>query len=182
MMLDKGLVQIYTGDGKGKTTAAVGLAVRAAGHNAKVLFYQFLKPSTLNVGEYRFIQAARTDRIVWRTIELPWDMFASKRDPHVVAQIKKAIHSALKEVQTAAHEHYYDVIVLDEIVYCLKEHLADVEDVKAIVRNRDPRVELVLTGRGANAELIEMADLVTEMRSIKHPFENGTFARAGIEY
>lgn len=181
-MLEKGLVQIYTGKGKGKTTAAFGLALRAAGHGAKVLIYQFLKPASLAVGERSFIQAGTIKGVTLRTLDEPWDMFESMGDQQAIERVRKAITAALKEIQTAAHEKYYDVIVLDEIVFCLSQRLASMQDVRTLIENRDPHVELVLTGRGATKELIDLADLVTEMTPIKHPFANGTQARKGIEY
>jgi cob(I)alamin adenosyltransferase len=81
-----------------------------------------------------------------------------------------------------AQKHFYDVLILDEIVFCLSRDLAQLEDVKRLIERRDPAVEIVLTGRGATAELIELADLVTEMKKIKHPFDQGVGARRGIDY
>lgn len=181
-MLDKGLVQVYTGQGKGKTTAALGLALRAAGHGANVLIYQFLKPAELALGERSFLQAGVIEGITLRALDEPWDMFESMGDKEAIHRIQKAIAEAMKELQTAAHEKYFDVIVLDEIVFCLQHGLASIDDIRRLIENRDPQVELVLTGRGATQELIDMADLVTEMRPLKHPFRNGTAARKGIEY
>lgn len=179
-MFEKGLVQIYTGSGKGKTTAAFGLALRAAGHGARVLIYQFLKPAELDLGE----RAAFThiDNVTVKAIDKPWDMQRYLEDKSEAAQMRGHIAEALREVETAAHEKYYDVIVLDEIVFCVGEGLADKAQVRRLIENRHPGVEIVLTGRGASEELIELADLVTEMRMVKHPFEKGQAARRGIEY
>lgn len=180
-MLAKGLVQLYTGDGKGKTTAAFGQALRAAGHGANVLIYQFLKPDNLDLGERGFINT-HGEGITIRCLEEPWDMFKSMQDETQMARVRTAIHQAMRELQTAAHERYYDMIVMDEIVFCLNHNLAAMDDIKQLVKNRDGRVELILTGRGASHELIDMADLVTEMRLIKHPYGKGIAARKGIEY
>lgn len=180
-MLEKGLVQIYTGTGKGKTTAALGLAIRAAGHGAKVLIYQFLKPDTLKLGERNLINTS-CEGIVVKGLDEPWDMFKSMHDESQMKRVCDVIHKVMQELETAAHEKYYDLIVLDEIVFCLNQELAQFDDVERLIKHRDPHVELVLTGRGAPKELIEMADLVTEMRCIKHPYDNGTQARKGIEY
>lgn len=180
-MLEKGLVQIYTGNGKGKTTAAFGLAMRAAGHGAKVLIYQFLKPADLELGE-RGIMNTHFEGVTIHCLDEPWDMFRSMHDEEQLSRVRGAIHRAMQELETAAHEKYYDVIVLDEIVFCLNQNLASMDDVRELIQNRDAKVELVMTGRGASQELIDMADLVTEMVPIKHPFDDGTTARKGIEY
>jgi cob(I)alamin adenosyltransferase len=180
-MLEKGLVQVYTGDGKGKTTAAFGLALRAAGQGNKVLVYQFLKPGSLATGERTAVQSLG-DRIRVEALACEWNMAASPRDPQAIAQAQAAIRNALLKIAEDAHRRTFDVIVLDEIVYCLSQGLARLEDVKHLIDERDPAVEIVLTGRGATPELIELADLVTEMREIKHPFDKGVSARRGIEY
>ena len=180
-MLEKGLVQIYTGDGKGKTTAAFGLALRAAGHGAKVLIYQFLKPDTLELGE-RDLLNTHCEGVVIKWLDEPWDMFKSMQDENQIQRVRDAIHNVIQELETAAHEKYYDLIILDEIVFCLNQGLASMDDIRRLIANRDSRVEIVLTGRGVSQELIDLADLVTEMRLIKHPYDKGTPARKGIEY
>jgi cob(I)alamin adenosyltransferase len=180
-MLDKGLVQIYTGQGKGKTTAALGLALRAAGHGARVLIYQFLKPADLELGERELI-LSRLEGITLRYLDEPWDMFSSMHDAEQLARVRRSVHEALLDLETAAHDRLYDLIVLDEIVFCLDQGLASMEDIRRLTEVRDPKVELVLTGRGASQELIDLADLVTDMRLIKHPYDNGVAARKGIEY
>lgn len=180
-MLERGLVQIYTGQGKGKTTAAFGLALRAAGHGARVLIYQFLKPADLQLGERQLIKS-HLEGITLRCLDEPWDMFEAMRDQNQLQRVRKAVHDALLDMEAAAHEKYYDLIVLDEIIFCLSQDLASLDDVRRLIEIRDTRVELVLTGRGASQELIDLADLVTEMRPIKHPYEKGISARKGIEY
>ncbi len=179
-MIEKGLVQVYTGDGKGKTTAALGLALRTAGQGGKVLIYQFLKPSALELGERGGLR--NIGSITLLALDEPWDMFESMGDRQAIERVKGAIHKAMKMLTTAAHEKYYDLIILDEIVFCLSKGLAILEDVKELIAHRDQHVELVLTGRGAGQDLIDLADLVTEMRSIKHPYDKGIGARRGIEY
>jgi cob(I)alamin adenosyltransferase len=180
-MLEKGLVQIYTGDGKGKTTAAFGLALRAAGQGNKVLIYQFLKPSSLDIGE-RFALQLGAVRIRVESLDEPWDMSQSLKDEEAVSRMKKAISEALERIAQTAEKRFYDVLILDEIVFCLSKGLARLEDVKNIIDRRDPAVEIVLTGRGATDELMALADLVTEMKNVKHPFDRGTSARRGIEF
>ena len=180
-MLEKGLVQIYTGDGKGKTTAAFGSALRAVGQGNKVLIYQFLKPASLDIGERFAIQLGAV-RIRIETLDVPWDMSGSLEDEKVVNKMQAAISDALQRITQTAEKRSYDVLILDEIVFCLSEGLAKLEDVKDLIDKRDSAVEIILTGRGATAELIELADLVTEMKNIKHPFDKGLPARRGIEY
>ncbi len=180
-MLEKGLVQIYTGDGKGKTTAAFGLALRAAGQGNKVLIYQFLKPPSIDIGE-RFALQLGAVRIRTETLDVPWNMSESFEDEKAVAGMQTAISEAIERIAQTAEKRFYDVLILDEIVYCLSKGLAKLEDVKSLIDRKDPSVEIVLTGRGATKELIEMADLVTEMKNIKHPFDKGLSARRGIEF
>ena len=180
-MLEKGLVQIYTGDGKGKTTAAFGLALRAAGQGNKVLIYQFLKPASHDIGERFAIQSGAVGIRV-ETLNMPWDMSKSLEDEKAVTKIQAEISDALKRLAQTAEKRKYDMLILDEIVFCLSEDLAKLEDVKNLIGKRDSAVEIILTGRGATAELIELADLVTEMKNIKHPFDKGIPARKGIEY
>jgi len=180
-MLEKGLVQIYTGDGKGKTTAAFGLALRAAGQGNKVLIYQFLKPPSLDIGE-RFALQLGAVRIRVEALDTPWDMSQSFDDEKAVAKTQAAITNTLERIAETGEKRFYDVLILDEIVFCLSKGLAKLDDIKNVIDKRDPAVEIILTGRGATKELIELADLVTEMKNIKHPFDNGLGARRGIEF
>jgi len=180
-MLEKGLVQIYTGDGKGKTTAAFGLALRAAGQGHKVLIYQFLKPASLDIGE-RFALQLGAVRIRVESLDVPWDMSQSLKDEKAVSQMQTAISEVLERIAATGEKRFYDVLILDEIVFCLSKGLAKLEDIKKIIDKRDSAVEIVLTGRGATKELIALADLVTEMKNVKHPFDKGISARRGIEF
>jgi len=197
-MLEKGLVQIYTGDGKGKTTAAFGLALRAAGQGNKILIYQFLKPPSLDIGERRTLSSLPSIKV--ESLDIQWDMAKrspvsgrsprrgspkgakSPKDPKAIEAAQTAIHEALDRLTETAAKRFYDVLILDEIVYCLSKGLAKLEDIKKLIEKRDSHVEIVLTGRGATKELIAMANLVTEMKNIKHPFDKGTIARRGIEF
>jgi len=180
-MLEKGLVQIYTGAGKGKTTAAFGLALRAAGQGHKVLIYQFLKPPSLDIGE-RFALQLGAARIRVEALDLPWDMSQSFDDDKQVAHARAAIRQVLERIAETAEKRFYDVIILDEIVFCLSKGLAGFEDIKNIIDKRDSAVEIVMTGRDADPKLIELADLVTEMKKVKHPLDKGIPARRGIEF
>jgi cob(I)alamin adenosyltransferase len=179
-MLEKGLVQIYTGDGKGKTTAALGLALRAAGQGNKILVYQFLKPPCLNTGERAALSLLPAIKI--ESLDIQWDMAKSPKDPKAISTAQTAIHETLERLSKAAANREFDILILDEIVYCVSKGLAKLEDIENLIAKRDKHVEIILTGRGATPELIALADLVTEMKSIKHPFDKGTAARQGIEF
>jgi cob(I)alamin adenosyltransferase len=180
-MLEKGLVQVYTGDGKGKSTAALGLALRAAGRGNKVLVYQFLKPPALELGE-RFALERGPVRIRIEALDTPWDLSTSLSSEQDRTRIRSAVKEAMARLTETAQKGFYDVLVLDEIVFCLAQGLAAFEDIVSLIDHRDPRVEIVLTGRGATPELIALADLVTEMKKVKHPFDKGMRARPGIDY
>ncbi|MHC4123700.1 MAG: cob(I)yrinic acid a,c-diamide adenosyltransferase [Planctomycetota bacterium] len=179
-MVEKGLIQIYTGDGKGKTTAAFGLALRTAGQGKKVLIYQFLKPAELDTGERKAVKGI--DNITVESFDGEWDMCEPVRNENVLAKTRPVIATALERIAELAEKKAYDCIILDEIVFCLSKNLAKLGDIRKIIERKNPAVELVLTGAGAGRELIEMADLVTEMKKIKHPFDKGVNARKGIEY
>jgi cob(I)alamin adenosyltransferase len=180
-MLEKGLVQIYTGDGKGKTTAAFGLALRAAGQGNKVLIFQFLKPPSLDIGE-RFALQLGAVRIRVETLDVPWDMSKSLKDKETTTKMQSEISKVLERIAETAEKNFYDVLILDEIIYCLSKNLAKFEDIRRIIDKRAAGVEIVMTGKDAPKELVELADLVTEMKNIKHPFDKGQPARRGIEF
>ena len=169
-----GLVEVYTGDGKGKTTAALGLALRAAGHGLHTYFGQFLKGRP--TGE---LKAARMLE-PYLTIEQFGEagFVASKGDAHQAALVRKG----LQRVHHILASGEYDIIVLEEINVALDLELVSLEEVLALLEERPSEVELVLTGRGAPQELISRADLVTEMVAVKHPYGLGVKARPGIEF
>lgn len=180
-MAEKGLVQIYTGRGKGKTTAALGLALRGAGWGKKVVIYQFLKPPALKLGERKAIAKTKLPvKIV--PVDIEWDMRKSFSDKKAVQTAKKKIVQICDGIAAEAKKKKYDIIILDEIVFCLSMKLADIKQIKNIIKSKAKSVEIVLTGRGANAELIKLADIVTETKEIKHPFKKGVKARKGIEF
>lgn len=179
-MVEKGFIQIYTGDGKGKTTAAFGLALRMAGQGKKVLIYQFLKPGGLNIGERKAVK--EIDNITVEAFEAVWDMCKSITNENILAKTRPVIAKALERIAELAEKKAFDCIILDEIVFCLSKKLAKIEDIRKVIERKNSEVELVLTGAGAGRELIEMADLVTEMKKIKHPFDKGVKAREGVEY
>ena len=169
----KGLVLIYTGDGKGKSTAAFGLAVRAHGRGKAVKVYQFMKVPTARFGEHRVFDQLGIP------IEGLGDGFSWKsRDLDHSAQLAQE-GWAKAEATIRAGEHF--MVVLDEITYPLRYGWIPLEPVLACLRERPPHVNVVLTGRNAPAELVELADTVTEMTLIKHHFQAGVPAQRGIE-
>ncbi len=175
--MPKGLIHVYTGDGKGKTTAAFGLAMRAAGHGKKVLILQFLKSRTKNSGEMAIAKKSGIKVIKFKGQTTP--LF----DPEVKCSvlkrnIKKAIVRSIKQVKSGN----YDLIVMDEFNNLFPDKYAGVEDLEEIIREQPDGLELVFTGRGAPKELLDIADYVTEMRMVKHPSVNGIMARKGIEF
>ena len=174
-MLERGLVQVYTGDGKGKTSAAFGLALRAVGRDLKVYVIQFIKGG-FDYGELYVVK--RLPNFKMETfgrgkfvIEVP----PSKED----VKLAKEAFKLAKEVVSGGE---YDVVILDEINVALHLKLVGVDEVRDLIRNKPEHVELVLTGRDAPPEVVELADLVTEMREIKHPYTKGARPRRGIEY
>ena len=170
-----GLVQVYTGTGKGKTTAALGLGFRAVGKGFKVFMVQFMKGDI----EYGEITAAR--KLEGFTIEqFGRPDFVDKDNPEAI-DIEFA-KKALERVKEIFIENKFDVVILDEVNVAIEWHLIALEDVKELIKNKPKNTELILTGRYAHPEIIELADLVTDMQEVKHPFKNGILARDGIEH
>ncbi|MHB1136008.1 MAG: cob(I)yrinic acid a,c-diamide adenosyltransferase [Coriobacteriia bacterium] len=171
----RGLIQVYTGDGKGKTTASVGLAVRAAGSGMNVAFIQFVKGGARS-GELSMLEklGIRVERPAERSTGL---LGAGIHDEdHAAAD---AAWSLAKDVLASGE---YDLVIMDELNIAMRYELVDTDDVLAVLDARPPAMEVVITGRGAPEKIIERADLVTEMVPLKHPFDRGVPARKGIEY
>lgn len=174
--MEKGLVQVYTGNGKGKTTAALGLALRAMGHGYKVFMLQFMKGSK----DYGELQAAEKYLPNLIIVQSGLETFVSKENPSQ-ADIDLA-RQGLETVKKVIREGHYDVIILDEINVALDFNLIDLEEVLEMVRNKPDHVELVLTGRYVPDKIAELADLISEVSLVKHPYYKGVPARKGIEY
>jgi cob(I)alamin adenosyltransferase len=172
--LSKGYVQIYTGNGKGKTTAALGLALRAAGHGMHTYIGQFMKGHP-----YGELEALIDHPDI--TIEQYGDVRFIRREEITPEHAARA-HRGLERAQEAMHSDRYDLVVLDEINVAIWFGLVSVEDVLALLGDRPPNVEVILTGRGAPQQLIDRADLVTEMQELKHYYQQGVMARQGIEW
>jgi len=173
----KGLIHIYTGEGKGKTTASFGLAKRAAGHGKKVLVLQFLKSGIKNSGEINSAKELGIKVIKFRNQTTP--LF----DPKVnLSDLKTSLQNAIARTVKELKSNVYDLVVMDEFNTVLGCGYAEMKDVEKILDAKPENVELIFSGRGAPKELIEIADYVTEMKMIKHPFEKGVKARKGIEF
>nr|HID12935.1 cob(I)yrinic acid a,c-diamide adenosyltransferase [Anaerolineae bacterium] len=171
--LSKGYVQVYTGDGKGKTTAALGLALRASGHGMRTYIGQFMKGQ-----HYGELEALREHPTI--TIEQYGDVRCIRREevaPEHVAQARRGLERAREAMLSGR----YDIVVLDEVNVAIWFGLLTVEEVLAFLDQRPEHVEVILTGRRAPPELIGRADLVTEMREVKHYYQQGVLAREGIE-
>jgi cob(I)alamin adenosyltransferase len=167
-----GLVQVYTGDGKGKTTAALGLALRAAGWGVRTYIAQFLKGQ--DYGELHSL-ARLAPLITIEQFGKPEFIRQASAEDIVLAQLGFA------RARAALLSGEYQIVILDEICVALHFGLLKLAQLLELIDQRPPSVELVLTGRRAPQELIDRADLVTEMREIKHPFQRGVPARKGIE-
>ncbi len=167
-------MQIYTGNGKGKTTAALGLSLRASGRGLKVLFLQFMKPDA-GYGEH--IACSKIDNITMMSMGL--DHFVSKNPKQEDIDAAKA---ALRRSEEMIGSGEYDLAVLDESLNAVRLGLISSKELIESLERRPKNVEIILTGRGLPPELEEYADLVTEMKLIKHPMDKGIDARVGIEY
>lgn len=176
----KGLVLINTGNGKGKTTAAMGLAMRAAGHDMKVLILQFIK-SGRETGEAKIIKERLKPLIDIEQLGEGFIRFKDGKPDPTDKQIKNA-RDSFKYARDKIESKKYDLIVLDEINNLVDYNILKVEEVAEVIKNKPEGLCLVLTGRNAPPELIDIADTVTEMKEIKHAFLEGIKARKGIEY
>jgi cob(I)alamin adenosyltransferase len=179
MGLNRGLVQVYTGNGKGKTTASIGLAIRAVGAGFRVLMVQFikgvrktgeLKTAALLYPKFRIVPAGKGF------------VHLGNRSESSPADSAEAALDALVFAWECMESGEYDVIILDEVNCALSLGLIPVNEIVHMIEMKPQGVELVLTGRGAAPQILEAADLVTEMRDVKHPFRNGIAARRGIEF
>ena len=172
-MIEKGYVHVYTGSGKGKTTAALGLALRAVGAGLNIFIAQFLKS-----GNFSELAAFKklSDNITIRQYGSGKFVFGKpSQEDLYMAKL------GLKEASEAIQSGRYQVLILDEANVAASYDLIRVEDILNLIDTKPDGVELIITGRGADQRIIEKADLVTEMREIKHYYQNGVTARKGIE-
>ena len=173
-----GLVIVYTGKGKGKTTAALGMALRAIGYNHKICMIQFIK------GSWHYGEMSSTKKL-----EPEFELIAAgkgfvgiiddktPREEHEKIA-REAIHISKEKIQSGK----YNIVILDEINYAINLGLVNLKDVLELIKSKPVTLNLVLTGNHAKQEIIEIADLVTEMKEIKHPFQSGIKAKKGIDF
>lgn len=178
MTLDIGCIQVYTGNGKGKTTAALGQGIRAYGNGLKVIMVQYLKSGY--TGELNTINNLNQNFEIYR-FEKERDFFwnlseAEKED------LQKEINTATDFVEEVIKENKCDMLILDEIIGAMGNNLIDVDKLIKVLKSKPKSMEIILTGRNAPEWLIELADLVTEMKEIKHYYKKGINSRQGIEY
>ena len=177
-MVEKGLTIVYTGKGKGKTTAALGIALRATGYKKKTCMIQFIK------GSWHYGEMDSSKRLepefemvaIGKGFVGIIDDISPKTDHEKVA--KEAIRISNEKIQSGK----YDIVILDEINYAVNLNLIEIKDVLDLIYSKPQNVDLVLTGNYAKDQVIEVADLVTEMKEIKHPFQQGIKAKKGIDF
>lgn len=177
-MQETGLVIVYTGKGKGKTTAALGIVLRAVGHGYKVGMIQFIK------GEWYYGELTSS-----RRLEPEFELIAAGRgfvgiidDDHPIEAHQKAAKDAIEVAKQKIASGNYDVMILDEINYAAKLNLISQQDILDVIASRPEKTSLVLTGNYVPEAIMAAADLVTEMREIKHPFQRGVKAKKGIDF
>ncbi len=171
------MIQIYTGDGKGKTTAALGLAMRASGWGMRVFFVEFLKPASSPCGEKE-----SAPKLGFSIRRISDDSFIGGITDDLKRKTCDLIRGELEDIRQKMEEDRFDLYILDELVTAFSLGILPEEDVLALMQATPDDAELVLTGRGATDKLIEHADLVSDIRAIKHPYQKGAPARRGIEY
>jgi cob(I)alamin adenosyltransferase len=173
----RGLILINTGPGKGKTTAALGTAMRAAGNGMRVLILQFLKGSW-HYGELDAAESLGLNFVLKQMGRGFVKVGGAETDPEDI----RLVQDAWEEARRAIYSGEWDMVVLDEINYAINYGMLDPALVAAALRDRPPMVHVILTGRNAHPLLVELADTVTEMREVKHAYQKGIQAQRGIEY
>ena len=173
--MDKGLIHIYCGDGKGKTTAAIGLAIRCAGAGGKVLFFQFLKGNSSS--ERNILKEINNIDVIGgvENIKFVWNMTDEEK-----AETARSYKKIFEDIVNRAAE--YNMMIFDEIIPALKYDFVSEKELVNFLKAKPERTEIVLTGREPSDTLIQLSDYVTEMKKIRHPFDKNIKARQGIEY
>jgi cob(I)alamin adenosyltransferase len=173
----RGLIIVNTGPGKGKTTAAMGTALRAVGNGMKVLMLQFLKGSW-HYGELDAVKAFGDDFVMKQLGRGFVKVGGAETDPQDI----RLVEQAWEESRNAILSGKWDVVILDEINYAISYGMLDAEQVVETLKQKPEMVHVILTGRSAHPKIVEVADTVTEMRQVKHAYEAGILAQRGIEY
>ena len=176
--MSRGLTIVYTGKGKGKTTAALGLALRATGYDKKICMIQFIK------GSWHYGEMDSTKKLEpgFEMVAVGKGFVGIMDDKSPKEDHEKVAKEAIKISSEKIHSGKYDIIILDEINYAVNLNLISVDDVLNLIKTKPQDIDLVLTGNYAKEEVIEIADLVTEMNEIKHPFQKGIKAKKGIDF
>lgn len=178
MKLDKGMIQVYTGDGKGKTTAAIGQGIRAYGNGLRVVMIQFLKSNETgelnvlkNLGDnFKLVRLEKKRGFVW-----------TLKDEEI-EELKKEVFEEYNYAKEVLANDSCDVLILDEVMGVLKNNFLSEDDVLELIKSKLNHVEIILTGRNVPEKIAGYADLITEMKEVKHYFSKGVNARRGIEY
>ena len=173
-----GLVIVYTGNGKGKTTAALGLSLRAIGYEHKVCMLQFIKGSW----HYGEMDSSKKLEPNFELIAVGKGFVGILDDNSPREEHEKYAAEAVRICREKIFSEKYDVIILDEVNYAINLGLIDVQEIIKIIKEKPSDLDLVLTGRDVKEEIVELADLVTEMKEIKHPFKSGIKAKKGIDF
>jgi len=175
---NKGLIIVYTGNGKGKTTAALGMCIRAAGYKKKIKILQFVKGSW-KYGELKGIELLKD----FVDMEQVGEGFVGIVDDNKEFSVhQEAARKGLAYAREIIHSGQYDIVILDELNIAIDLGLIPLADALEVIQNKPALLHLVITGRNAKTEIIEIADLVTEMREIKHPFQKGILAQRAIDW
>ena len=179
-LLERGLLQIYTGDGKGKTTAAIGQALRILAHGGRVCLVQFFKPKESS--EVRILREHFPDLVDIKQVGGTHPCFSRQKNPQEREKARTRCEQDWQRTKKSLQVHWYDLVILDEVNIALRDDLLPREEILTFLREKPTQQELIFTGRGAPEKIIQEADLVTRMEKVKHPFDQRTKARKGIEY
>jgi cob(I)alamin adenosyltransferase len=175
-MAKKGLILLYTGNGKGKTTAALGQVLRAAGHGFKVAIVQFIK-NMENTGEIKAAKKIFADHLEIYPMGTGFTWDAQETE-----ELRRAAEKGWNLAREKIESGQYCMVILDELTYALNYGLLDQDEIVTFLKNKPEKLHVIITGRDANDKLIDLADLVTEMKEIKHPYQKGIKATKGIEF
>ncbi len=173
----KGMVHIYYGSGKGKTTAALGIILRALNYNHKICIIKFFKPQNIS-GEDKALKKYKNIKLIFS--KYPHPQFIKNNDQNK-REAEAYQHSLFKEAEKIIQQNY-NIVVLDEILDLVKAGIIKTEDITGLIKSKNKNIELILTGHYINKTLIKDADLVTEMKKVKHYYDKGHPAKKGVEY